>query len=206
MRILIADDDPVSRQLLQLALLDWGYEVVTANDGNEAWQMLQSQDPPSLMILDWMMPGLDGIEICQRVRQTPHLPHVHLILLTGKYKQQDIVAGLQAGADDYLTKPFNLQELRARLQAGGRIVQEQTELAQRVKELEGTLAQAKHLEGYLSICSYCKKIRDDENDWQQFERYFELHSQLLFSHSICPTCYKQHIQPELDALDQLEDE
>jgi phosphoserine phosphatase RsbU/P len=206
MRILIADDDPVLRRLLQMTLPAWGYEVVTATDGNEAWQMLQSQDAPPLTLLDWMMPGLDGLEICQRVRQTPALPPVHLILLTGKNKRADIVAGLQAGADDYLVKPFDPQELQARLQVGVRGLQLQTELARQIKELEESLAQVKPLDDYLAICSYCKKIRDDENDWQQLEHYFELHSDLLFSHSICPTCYEQHVQPELDALDRLEDE
>ena len=201
MRILIADDDPILCRLLQLILPTWGYEVVTATDGNEAWQMLQSQDAPSLTILDWMMPGLDGLEICQRVRQTPTLASVHLILLSGKNERAAIVAGLQAGADDYLIKPFDPQELQARLQVGARGVQLHTELTRQIKELEDSLAQAKHLEGYLSICSYCKKIRDDEDAWQQLEHYFELHSQLLFSHSICPTCYEQHVQPELDALE-----
>jgi DNA-binding response OmpR family regulator len=191
--------------LLQLILPTWGYEVMTATDGNEAWQMLQAQDPPSLTILDWMMPGLDGLEICQRVRQTPTLSSVHLILLTGKNERAAVVAGLQAGADDYLIKPFDPQELQARLQVGARGVQLQTQLTRQIKDLEVSLAQAKHLEGYLSICSYCKKIRDEEDAWQQLEHYFELHSQLLFSHSICPTCYEQHVQPELDALD-LEDE
>lgn len=200
MKILIADDDPVSRRLLQIALVKWGYEVVTAADGNEAWQALQGEDAPPLAVLDWMMPGLDGIEVCRRVRQTPALLSVYLILLTSKTGREDIVAGLQAGANDYLTKPFDASELQARLQVGVRVVQLQTELARRVKELEAALAQVKQLEGYLPICSYCKKVRDDADYWQQIESYVEAHSEAMFTHSICPDCYQKHIEPELEAL------
>jgi DNA-binding response OmpR family regulator len=200
MRILIADDDPVSRRLLQLTLTTWGYEVIVAGDGVEAWRMLQGQDAPLVAILDWMMPGLDGIEVCRRVRQTPLLGSVYIILLTSKGDRADIVNGLQAGANDYLTKPFDGSELRARLQVGLRVVQLQAELAQRVKELEAALEQVKQLQGYLPICSYCKNIRNDENYWQQIETYIEAHSEASFTHSICPDCYEKHIEPELAEL------
>jgi CheY-like chemotaxis protein len=173
---------------------------VTANDGDEAWRVLQEEDAPLLAILDWMMPGRDGIELCRQVRQTPTLLSVYIILLTAKGERQDIVAGLEAGANDYLTKPFDAQELQARLQVGARVVQLQTELARRVKELEKALIQVKQLEGYLPICSYCKKIRDDEDYWQQIESYIENHSEALFTHSVCPDCYEQHIEPELAEL------
>lgn len=200
MKILIADDDPVSRRLLQLALIHWGYEVEIAHNGDEAWQILQGQDAPPLAILDWMMPELDGLELCRRVRQLPSLASVYILLLTSKGKQEDIVEGLQAGANDYLTKPFDGPELQARLQVGVRVVQLQAELAQRVQELEAALAQVKQLQGYLPICSYCKKIRSDENYWQQIENYIEAHSEAFFTHSICPDCYQTHIQPELEEL------
>ncbi len=197
MKILIADDEPVSRRLLQLTLTRWGYEVITAADGNAAWATLQAEDAPSLAILDWLMPGLEGDEICRRVRQTPRLSALYLLLLTSKGDRADIVAGLQAGADDFLTKPFDAPELQARLQVGVRVVELQAQLARRVKELEAALAQVKQLEGYLPICSYCKKIRDDENYWQQIENYISAHSEALFTHSICPDCYQEHIEPEL---------
>jgi DNA-binding response OmpR family regulator len=200
MKILIADDEPVSRRLLQLTLTKWGYEVILASDGNEAWQILQDQEAPPLAILDWIMPGLDGVEVCRRVRQTSTRLPVYLILLTSKTDREDVVAGLQAGANDYLTKPFDGPELQARIQVGARVVQLQTELARRVKELEEALAQVKQLEGYLPICSYCKKIRDDKDYWQQIEGYIEARSEALFTHSVCPDCYQKYIEPELAAL------
>jgi phosphoserine phosphatase RsbU/P len=200
MKILIADDDPVSRRLLQLTLLSWGYEALAAQDGQEAWQALQQEDGPALAILDWLMPGLDGLEVCRRVRQTPALSHLYLILLTAKGERQDIVAGLQAGANDYVTKPFNAAELQARLQVGVRMVDLQAELARRVQELEAALIQVKQLEGYLPICAYCKKIRNDDNYWQQIENYISAHSEALFTHSICPDCYQKHVEPELAEL------
>jgi len=200
MRVLIADDDPVSRRLLEVTLTAWGYEVVVTTDGNEAWQALQAKDAPRLAILDWMMPGLDGSEVCHRMRQNPDLSTLYLILLTSKGRQEDIVAGLQAGADDYLIKPFDAKELRARLQVGVRVVQLQCELANRVKELEAALAQVEQLESFLPICSYCKKIRDDDNYWQQLESYIEAHFGAAFTHSICPDCYQKHVAPELAEL------
>lgn len=200
MKVLIADDDPVSGRLLQLTLNTWGYEVIATRDGDEAWRTLESQDTPLVVILDWMMPGLDGIEICHRIRQTATLPPVYVILLTSKSGQDNIVKGLQAGADDYLTKPFAAQELCARLQVGVRVVQLQSELAERVKELEDALEQVNQLQGYLPICSYCKNIRNDENYWQRIESYIEAHSDASFTHSICPDCYQKHVEPELAEL------
>lgn len=202
MRILIADDDPVSRRLLQITLVNWHHEASVVNDGYEAWQTLQSETAPLLVILDWMMPGLDGLELCRRVRQTPTLPSIYMILLTSRGKREDIIEGLYAGADDYITKPFDVHELRARVQVGVRVLQLQIELAQHVKELEIALTQVEQLEGYLPICSYCKKIRDDENYWQQVENYIEAHSKALFTHSICPDCYQKFVEPELQELRQ----
>ena len=102
MRVLIADDDPAALLLLESVLEDWGYEVVTAQDGTEAWDVLRRADAPPLAILDWMMPGLDGVDVCRKVRQEREAPYVYLILLTGKTGQQDIVQGMEAGADDYV--------------------------------------------------------------------------------------------------------
>ena len=125
MKILVAEDDPVSRRLLEVTLGKWGYEVVTCADGQAAWDVLKAPDAPQLVILDWMMPLLDGLQVCKNVRnpaERPAEPYVYIILLTAKSQKTDMVTGLEAGADDYLTKPFDAQELRMRLRAGRRIL------------------------------------------------------------------------------------
>ncbi len=122
MRILIADDDEVSRCKLEALLSKWGYDVVSVEDGMLAWEALQQENAPRLAILDWMMPGLDGSEICRRLRQSSKGAYVYALLLTSRVGKEDIVAGMEAGADDYLSKPFDAQELKVRLRAGKRIV------------------------------------------------------------------------------------
>ncbi len=128
MRILIAEDDPVSRRLLEVKLVKWGYEVVVTRDGNEAWQAMQAEDAPGLAILDWMMPGMDGIEVCRRIRKEGKDLYTYIILLTALQQDEDLVTGMDAGADDYITKPFKSNELKVRLRAGRRIIDLQNEL------------------------------------------------------------------------------
>jgi DNA-binding response OmpR family regulator len=188
MRILIAEDDPVSRRLLQAALIKWGHEVIVTTNGKEAWEALQQPSAPSLLVLDWLMPETDGVEVCRQIRETPALKSAYIILLTSRGSKEDIVQGLEAGADDYVTKPFDHGELRARVQVGSRVVQLQSALADRVKELEDAMASVKQLQGLLPICSYCKKIRDDGNYWHRVESYIAGHANVRFSHGICPDC------------------
>ena len=206
MKILIAEDDMISRRLLETTLIKWGYEVIVTCDGVAAWELLQSGDRPPLAILDWMMPGLNGLQICRKIRGIPTSTPPYLILLTAKGRREDIVTGLQAGADDYVTKPFDREELHARIQVGMRIIELQHNLADRVKALEEALARVKQLQGLLPICSYCKKIRDDQNYWQQVENYISKHSEAQFSHSICPDCYESQVKPELDQLRRTQDQ
>jgi DNA-binding response OmpR family regulator len=196
MKILIAEDDAVSRCFLEAALSKWDYEVISTCDGTQAWEAFQREIPP-IAILDWMMPGLDGGELCRRIRslETPFAPY--LILLTAKSEKEDVVAGLEAGADDYITKPFNRQELRARLEVGLRIGELQKNLAARIEELESALSRVKQLQGLLPICSYCKKIRSDHDYWEQVDTYITKHSEVLFSHSICPACYDSVVETQL---------
>lgn len=196
MRILIAEDDPVSRCFLEVALSKWDYEVISTRDGNEAWEAFQSEAPP-IAILDWMMPGLDGAEVCRRIRTVETALAPYLILLTAKSEKGDVVAGLEAGADDYITKPFNRQELRARLEVGLRIGELQKNLAARIDELENALSRVKQLQGLLPICSYCKKIRSDHDYWEQVDTYIAKHSEVAFSHSICPACYDSIVETQL---------
>jgi DNA-binding response OmpR family regulator len=197
---LIAEDDMVSCRLLEATLTRWGYEVVVTHDGVSAWEILQRDTAPALAILDWMMPGMDGIEVCRRVRSLPSPTPPYVIILTAKGRHEDIVAGFQAGADDYMSKPFHREELRARVQVGARIVELQHRLAERVRALEEALATVKQLQGLLPICSYCKKIRNDQNYWQQVESYIAEHSEAQFSHGICPECYTNVVRPQLDRM------
>jgi diguanylate cyclase (GGDEF)-like protein len=128
MKVLIAEDDTISRRMLEAFLVKWGYEVVVATQGEEAWTILQGNDTPRMAILDWMMPGKDGVEICRGLRQRKGRPYIYTLLLTARGQKTDIVQGLEAGADDYVTKPFDPFELRARLRAGRRIVELQEQL------------------------------------------------------------------------------
>ena len=196
--MLIADDDAVLRRAVRRVLADRGYDIETVRDGEEAWRALQRDDTAPLAVLNWVMPGMDGVEVCRRVRAMPTSRPTYIILLTAKSGKEDIVSGQRAGADDYVTKPFDVDELRARVQVGERVVGLQTELAERVSELEDALTQVRRLQWMLPICSYCKKIRDDRDYWQEVESYIAQHSEARFSHSVCPDCYIRFVRPLLD--------
>ena len=158
MRILIAEDDLVSRRVLQATLVKWGHEVVIAQDGEEALAALQKEDAPSLAILDWMMPGMAGVDVCRRVREISSATPTYIILLTAKTEKEDVVAGLDAGADDYLTKPFERSELRARIEVGVRVVNLQKKLADHMKELNHTLDELKEAETKLRNLSMTDEL------------------------------------------------
>ena len=140
MRILAAEDNPIFQSLLRSMLTKWGYDTIVARNGLEAWEFLRSPDAPRLAILDWMMPGMDGVEVCRRVRAEVHEPYIYILLLTARTEAQDLVDGMEAGADDYLTKPFNAHELRVRLRAGRRILdlQEQLLLTREALRIQAT--------------------------------------------------------------------
>lgn len=192
MQVLIADDDAVLRHALKTHLQRWKYNVVECADGGQAWQALQSSTPPPLAIVDWEMPAIDGPALCEQLRATPSLQTTYVILLTGKENRKDVISGLQSGADDYIKKPFDWDELRARLQIGSRTVNLQQTLAARVAELQEALANVRRLSGLLPICAYCKRIRDDNDYWQQVETFVGEHTDAQFSHGICPQCMVQH--------------
>lgn len=145
MPILVADDDPVSRRIVQRKLEDWGYTVRVCADGAVAWDLLCRVDAPSLVILDWVMPHIDGLELCHKLRAMATPLPTYIILVTAKGKSGDIVTGLDAGADDYITKPCKHEDLRARLQVGVRVIELQWRLAERVHELENALTRVKQL-------------------------------------------------------------
>jgi DNA-binding response OmpR family regulator len=200
MNVLVADDNDVNRKLLRTILAAEGYNVVEAANGADALKILQSSDSPMVGRIDWEMPQMEGIEVCRQARAMTDGTPLFLILVTVRDSKQDIVTGLLAGANDYITKPFDKTELLARVKVGSQMVQLQQTLTERVEELKEALINVKQLSGLLPICSYCKKIRDDQNYWQQVESYVGKHSEAKFSHSICPECYEEFIKPQLVPL------
>jgi sigma-B regulation protein RsbU (phosphoserine phosphatase) len=186
-RILVAEDEPVSRLMLARLLQSLDHEVLTADDGMSAWTLMQSAQP-QLAIVDWLMPGLDGPELCRRVRAHPPSSRMYLILLTSRGEQADVVTGLGAGADDYLVKPFDREELGARIRAAERVITLQELLASRVTELETALADVRLLAGLVPICAYCKSVRSDQDYWQQIDSYLAERTAVEFTHGVCPTC------------------
>jgi DNA-binding response OmpR family regulator len=194
MRILIAEDDLTSRTALAGVLKKKGHEVTVTVNGAEAWQALQKPDAPALIILDWMMPEMDGPEVVRRVRalQTGRPPYI--IMLTTKGGKADIIAGLEAGANDYLAKPFDPGELHARIEVGLRMIEMQDALADKIEELRHALDQVKTLRGIVPICMYCKKIRNDHEIWQKLETYIAEHSEADFSHGLCPECAEEQME------------
>ena len=133
MKILIAEDDAITLKMLERKLGSWGYEIVSVTDGNAAWEKTHQDDAPQLLLLDWMMPNMDGIEICRKLKQQPKDTPTYIILLTARYQEDDIVAGLDAGADDYITKPFGNSELRSRVNVGHRMIALQNALLEKEK-------------------------------------------------------------------------
>lgn len=198
MNVLIAEDDPTSRKVLQSFLAKWGFNVTCTADGEEAWQAFQSPEAPKLAVLDWMMPRLDGIELLRRLRGDEKTVSTYVLLLTAKGAAEDVLHGFEAGADDYIVKPFNRDELRVRINVGARIVDLQSKLRDRVAELEDALSRVKTLSGLLPICAYCKRIRDDSDYWTEVESYLQRFSTAEFSHGVCPSCYDEHMKPKMD--------
>jgi sigma-B regulation protein RsbU (phosphoserine phosphatase) len=199
MHVLIAEDDRVTGEILARTLQRWNYSTTLVSDGADAWNRLSVATDPTLAILDWMMPGMDGPDVCRRVRQELPLANMYLLLVTARESRGDVVAGLDAGADDYVIKPFDSEELRARVAVGARVLGLQQKLAERVDELQTALSNVKQLRGLLPICSYCKRIRGDDHYWQQVEGYVAQHSEAQFSHGICPACFDK-VSAEIEGL------
>ena len=186
MKILAVEDDAVARAVLKSALQNLGHEVVLAADGEAAWKLVL-QESVRVVVSDWMMPGTDGLELCRRIRGRTEAEYVYFILLTARdASEKNQAEAADAGVDDFLTKPLVLSELWTRLRVAERILRYTT----RVKQLEELLP----------ICSYCKKIRDDQNYWQQIESYISDRTGSDFSHSVCPDCYARVVVPELEKL------
>jgi sigma-B regulation protein RsbU (phosphoserine phosphatase) len=197
MRILIAEDDATSRIVLATVLTKDGYDVTATDDGGAAWEVLQKPDTPRLAILDLMMPGIDGLELVRRVRAIPSIAPPYLIIVSTKSEKSDVIAALDAGANDYLTKPFDPGELRARIEVGRRMIEMRFELNENVKELKKALAEVRTLKGIVPICANCKNVRDDQGYWNRVESYLNEHTEADFTHAVCPDCMKR-LYPQFD--------
>ncbi len=197
MKILVAEDEKTSRKILEKTLSQAGYEVTAVEDGTKALACIK-RETPDILITDWMMPDLDGLELCRRVRTLSLPSYVYIILWTALSQKENVIQGLDAGADDYITKPFDRTELVARVRAGERIVKLEKSLRQKNRELSEALTQVRQLKGLLPICMFCKKIRNDENYWQQIEDYIARHSEADFSHGICPECWEKNYPKYVD--------
>ena len=184
MRLLIADDNRAARLMLRKNIERWGYDVVEVADGREAWEHLSGADPPRIAVLDWIMPQLDGIDVCRLLAGQRKGPLVYAILLTSKTDKEDLVTGLDSGAHDFLSKPVDNRELRSRIAVGERLIKAEDDLRHAMDQIQT-------LRGLLPICANCKSVRDDAGYWQAIESYIGHHSAAEFSHSICPDCAKK---------------
>jgi len=190
-KLLVAEDHDISRHLLQRHLINWGFDVVTANDGEQALNILTSDNAPTVALIDWMMPGMDGLEVCRQVRNRSS-DYIYLIILTAKTDKKEMSLGFESGVDDYVIKPFDQDELRARVNVGMRVVDLERGLKNKVLDLESMLSQVKQLKSLLPICTHCKSIRDDKDYWRQIEEYIHAEVGSDFSHGICPDCFHEH--------------
>lgn len=177
MKVLIAEDEVSTQLAVKLKVMSFGYEILTASDGEDALRHFRNEDAPSIVLLDWMMPNMNGLDFCIAVRKMPLRIQPYLVMLTSRNKPNDLATALDAGADDYMTKPFAEIELRARLAVGKRYM----EARERIRVLSGLIP----------ICCICKKIRDDNQYWSDIERYIQSHADVQFSHSICPNCLRE---------------
>lgn len=188
-KVLIVDDDKINIDIL-VGLLKAKYRTIIAMNGDQALKRLSTQSPPDLILLDIIMPGMDGYEVCKKIKSNPDTKDIPIIFLTAKSTTEDTVIGFRAGAVDFITKPFKPEELLIRINT-------HIQLRRAVVDLENALKEIKTLRGILPICCNCKKIRDDKGYWRQLEEYIHAHSEAEFSHSLCQTCV-QELYPELD--------
>ena len=183
MNLLLAEDDAVARMTLSAVLKGLGYEVTEAEHGGEAWANLQLGYFP-IVISDWSMPEVDGPELCRRMRARATDRYSYFLLVTATGGKKRYLEGMEAGADDFITKPIDMDELCARLKAAERIL--------------GLRQHVQQLEGLLPMCAYCKRIRDASEKWESIERYVEERSEAQFSHGYCPDCYEKYVRPQLE--------
>ena len=196
LKILIAEDDRTSRRILEVALEKRGYEVIAVEDGYEALKALEAEGAPELAVIDWLMPGLNGVEVCRRVREKEPAPSPYIIVLTALDTKEHAVEALASGANDFITKPFDINELEARLRVGEQLLELRGALEAKARDLQNALDRVKRLQGLLPICVHCHKIRSDDKSWQSLDQYFREHSDVQISHGVCPECLEKHYSEE----------
>ncbi len=200
MKILVADDDPLVRTMLRATLTKWGHDATVVEDGRAAWGLLRESEEPLVAILDWVMPHLSGDQLCALVRDMEVQRPLYVIMLTSKQSIDDVVAGLEAGADDFIRKPFDPRELQARLNVGIRMVEVQADLARQIREVESMQERERELRSLVPICGECKSVRDDRNYWQKVEQFMSNAAGFTFTEGICPQCYDKLHGEGLDHL------
>ena len=188
MKILIAEDEYTTRLMVQVSLENWGYTVISAEDGNEAWEYLKKDGELDIAILDWEMPGIDGAELCKMIKEMKRDNPIYVLILTARDSQNDILLGFDAGADDYMTKPFNDNELRARVRVAERIVRIQSSLSRTVEELRQALDLVDALQGSIPICAQCGKIEGEDHTWYKVSDCTDDTYDPRFIPAVCPDC------------------
>jgi len=185
MKILIADDDPIANAVLEASLARLGHEVVVAADGHAAWEIV-GQQPLRVVVSDWKMPGFDGFELCRRIRERGGEYTYFILLSSAGTGDGNMSQAIAAGVDDFLSKPLNLEELQMRLHVAERIL--------------GFTREIRQLESFIPICSYCNKVRNDKDYWDQIETYINSRTGSKFSHGVCPDCYDRVLVPQMRAV------
>jgi len=200
MKVLAVDDDRMTLRTLERLLDKFGFEPLLATNGNEAIRLFL-EEQPRVLITDWVMPELEGPTVVKTIRALADTNYTYIIMLTSRQEKEDMLSGLLSGVDEFLVKPVDPDQLRARMRIAKRIINLQENLATRIRELELERQHVRILQGFLPICSYCKKIRDDENLWSQIEEYIAEHQEnIQFSHSICPDCFETKVKPMQEAF------
>jgi DNA-binding response OmpR family regulator len=190
--ILIAENDKTIQITLKSLCKSWNYNVIITDNGNDAWGILQELNTPHIAIIDRIIPGMNGIDICKEIRNMKTNVPKYIILFSTLNSKKHIIEGFEAGADDYIARPFLSDELRLRIKAGERIVKLQTSLTDNINRLEDALTHIKTLQGILPVCCICHRIRNDQESWQRIEKYLGEHTNIQLSHTFCPDCAKKH--------------
>jgi PleD family two-component response regulator len=199
--VLIVDDMPANLRLLSGMLVEQGYRVRLAPNGKLALMGAQAV-PPDLILLDIKMPGLSGYEVCEELKADPRTRDIPIIFISALDATRDKVDAFRAGGVDYVTKPFQVDEVLARVETQLKLHKLQKQLTERVRELEEALAQIKTLRGLLPICAKCKKVRDDQGYWQDVDLYIRNHTDVDISHGICPDCFRELYPDYADIVEE----